>query len=271
MSNIALPVAELHQGDEGSNVITLQKLLQSQGYFDGAALGHFKELTLAAVLHFQQTHNGPDKRPLKCDGEVGSNTWWALFNPSGEAQRNRRPQSNPNVKNPKRDSLIAWAEGEHAKGIHEIPDGSNWSPRIKDYLAAAGLDFPAPWCESFACCGNWEAVGAYPIGHTGLVLGAWNKARELGMAKTVRYFPRPADQFVMLHGDGTGHTGFIYRVSKDGRTVNTIEGNCANRVALQRRDVNTFAGFINVFGDGDQAVDFDLGLVAEETSTDADR
>ncbi len=34
------------------------------------------------------------------------------------------------------------------RGVHEI-DGSNWGPRVKEYLAAAGLSFPAAWCAAF--------------------------------------------------------------------------------------------------------------------------
>lgn len=34
-------------------------------------------------------------------------------------------------------------------GVKEIPAGSNWGPRVSQYLRAAGINFPAPWCAAF--------------------------------------------------------------------------------------------------------------------------
>lgn len=43
---------------------------------------------------------------------------------------------------------------EHAiaeLGVKEHPPGSNWGPRVSQYLAAAGWSQPAPWCAAFVC------------------------------------------------------------------------------------------------------------------------
>lgn len=34
-------------------------------------------------------------------------------------------------------------------GVKEHPPGSNWGARVAQYLRAAGIDFPAPWCAAF--------------------------------------------------------------------------------------------------------------------------
>lgn len=34
-------------------------------------------------------------------------------------------------------------------GVTESPAGSNWGPRVSQYLRAAGINFPAPWCAAF--------------------------------------------------------------------------------------------------------------------------
>lgn len=36
-------------------------------------------------------------------------------------------------------------------GVKEHPPNSNWGPKVKQYLAAAGWSSPAPWCAAFVC------------------------------------------------------------------------------------------------------------------------
>ena len=56
--------------------------------------------------------------------------------------------------------------------------------------------------------------------------------------------PVPGDIFVMLYRDENGkltfrgHVGFVLRVSEDGKTINTIEGNAGNRVKVGKRNVS---------------------------------
>ena len=42
-------------------------------------------------------------------------------------------------------------------GVKEQPTGSNWGRRVSQYLRAAGINFPAPWCAAFV---TWVLAGA---------------------------------------------------------------------------------------------------------------
>lgn len=67
------------------------------------------------------------------------------------------------------------ARVELAHRVREDPPGSNWSPKIRQYLASAGLNYPkppgAPWCMAFVhyCfargagvqLGGWAGVGNF--------------------------------------------------------------------------------------------------------------
>ena len=66
----------------------------------------------------------------------------------------------------------------------------------------------------------------------------------------------PGDAFVILHKDPkkgwcTGHIGFVLQVAKNGKSINTVEGNCGNRVKIGRRELSDpmLRGFINFYGD----------------------
>ena len=50
---------------------------------------------------------------------------------------------------------------EHALrdvGVTEHPPNSNWGPRVSQYLRAAGINVPAPWCAAFVTY-HLRAVG----------------------------------------------------------------------------------------------------------------
>lgn len=47
----------------------------------------------------------------------------------------------------------ALLEALQELGVTEQPAGSNWGPRVSQYLKSAGLSFPAPWCMAFV---NWS-------------------------------------------------------------------------------------------------------------------
>ena len=86
---------------------------------------------------------------------------------------------------------------------------------------------------------------------------AWQYAK-----KHDRWVPKgagiatPGDAFVILHKDPedgwcTGHIGFVLQVAEDGKSINTVEGNCGNRVKVGRRELSDpmLRGFINIVGD----------------------
>lgn len=47
------------------------------------------------------------------------------------------------------DRLMALATAQKEVGTKEVPMGSNWGPRVSQYLNAAGISVPAEWCAAF--------------------------------------------------------------------------------------------------------------------------
>ena len=114
---------------------------------------------------------------------------------------------------------------DHARGDignREQPVGSNWGPRVRQYLAAAGLDFPAYWCAAFVTCIGKEALGAaWPVPPSADcdVFLDWARRRNVLFST-----PQPGDIFLRLVGrNDANHTGFV--ASVEGGAVGTIEGN----------------------------------------------
>jgi hypothetical protein len=266
----------LRFGDVGDEVKVLQSLLQSQGYFPAALGGHFQEKTKQAVVYFQQTHLGRDGKPLEVDGEVGDDTWWALYHPSGIPQKSNIPAILPAKLTPMRAKVLKTAAAEHQAGVHEVPDGSNWGDGVSKYLEEGGS--PADcWCCFFWSWCVHSALGEHPFGKPmGIVLTTWQQAKAKGWAmEKAGYAPVPGDAFVMLYKDdsgklkGTGHIGFVLRVDKarNATAFNTVEGNCGNRVKVGRRqmDQSTLVGFINQYSSREKKpTGWKTGLVATD-------
>lgn len=259
-------VPQLQHGDRGVYVKTLQSLLQSQGYFKGAVKGNFKDLTHSAVIHFQQTHLDSNRDPLTVDGWVGEETWWALFNPTGSAQRqNLIPEGTDLAQAEPRRNVIAVCLDLHSQGIAEDPDGSNTGDGVTRFHKWFGMA-PAAWCAMCACWIVFTALGKLFFPKLAKVSMLWDWAVKKGMAHTAgsSYVPRPGDFFVMVHNDRlrTGHIGVVYSVSRDGKTLEVFEGNSGNRFALRRRRVGAddHVGYINFYGDAQSKPVFARGL-----------
>lgn len=263
----------LHPGDSGNYVRILSERLRDQG-FGLLSTDVFTAELEAHLVYFQQTHIGPDGKFLKDDGVVGPKTWWAVLHPSDGAQRNGLPGNlipqgtpEPGVK------ILATALVEHAKGVCEVPDGSNHSLEIDKYFPdwARKAQPGPPWC----CFGySWvckTALSYWPLGkQIGGCLEAIAEAQHLGLwipmpmtrnildPATAVY---PGDAFVMNRGKGHGHIGFVYRVSPGGTKINTVEGNCGNRWKVGMRDLHDdqITGFIRNYSG--RTGNFELGLV----------
>jgi len=266
----------LRFGDVGDEVKVLQSLLQSQGYFPAALGGHFQEKTKQAVVYFQQTHLGRDGKPLEVDGEVGDDTWWALYHPSGMPQKSNILAILPAKLTPMRAKVLKTAAAEHQAGVHEDPDGSNWGDGVSKYLEEGGSPADS-WCCFFWSWCVHSALGEHPFGKPmGSVLTTWQQAKAKGWAmEKAGYAPVPGDAFVMLYKDdsgklkGTGHIGFVLRVDKarNATAFNTVEGNCGNRVKVGRRqmDQSTLVGFINQYSSREKKpTSWKTGLVATD-------
>lgn len=260
---------ELEFKASGPAVKVLQSALASSGFFTGAIGGNFLQKTRDAVIYFQQTHINAEGNFLDPDGKVGKETWWALENPSGAAQRNRRqPESLTGLTGLTggRLKLMEIIQREHATGIREIPDGSNWGDGVTKYLEGVG---PQPWCAFSASHLFREATGSYPLGrrygHVQTLTAALKRAGKFHAVDS-DYLPIPGDFFLMHYpGSTTGHTGFVTGVSAhqkwNEQQFSTAEGNAGNRFkyGMRNRSQPTLVGFGNLFDDAGQ-VSFRRGI-----------
>jgi hypothetical protein len=118
---------------------------------------------------------------------------------------------------------LSIARIELDKRVEEEPRNSNWGPKVKEYLATAGVTTPAPWCMAFVVwCFRKAEVLNDKLPTTASCTFLLNWAREKG--KLVKQ-PQPGDIFLLLRPGGRTafHTGIIRSVSP--LTVGTIEGN----------------------------------------------
>lgn len=268
-----LNLPTLRKGDDNDHVKTAQKKLKENGFFDAyTPSGVFGENTEKAVVHFQQTHIGEDGKPLKPDGIIGRNTWWALWNPSGPGQKQGIGKKHeaiiPYGLEKDRASVLEQAARVYADGTREIPDGSNTGGKVTKFHKWFGMS-PAPWCAMSFCWIVNEALGRLPWNQKQAhVATLWRLCKGRGMAKGLAsdYAPRPGDAFVMVHPNDTGHIGIVARVSNDGKHLDVFEGNSGNRFALRRRRVGAgdHVGYINYFGDEHTTPRFARGLTPEE-------
>lgn len=261
----------VQRGDSGFGVVEVQTVLMRQGFLrplNSAETGHFGPLTESAVIHFQQTRVGPLKSPLRVTGRVDAATRWALEHASGEDQRLHIDARLPAGLTPKRQRLLEVALKLHALNIREQPNGSNSGPYIDDCFPPYLLNKPLPrepWCCFWAHHLCHLAHGEYPLG---VRLGSCYRAYVLAKSKGVLRMadPTPGDMGVMLHRgeDGRlnmrGHMVIVLRVGDGGSRINTLEGNCGNRFALNVRRIDTFAGFINFYGEDEQPLDYERGV-----------
>ena len=245
----------LRRLEADDSVVELQKLLSSNGYFADRLPPHgiFEDVTHENVVLFQQQHIDKDGVTLEADGVVGKNTWWALKNPSGEAQRNHFHATIPDGLTDRRRQLLELIYEEHAKPVFEVPDGSNRSPQIDDYWGSTGV-IGAAWCCAFVSWALFELLGGYPINgthHLG-VQRMWREARQLDLGTAD---PKPGDVFIQIKESGKGHTGFVVGVSLDGQHIYTGEGNCGNRLKIGRRSMDSIHHYIDCLDD-EQTLDF---------------
>ncbi|MCW8876520.1 MAG: CHAP domain-containing protein [Kangiellaceae bacterium] len=254
-----------------SDVLYLQGQLHKHGYFreKKPCEGLFCGDTEVEVKLFQSQHIGKDGFPLVADGVVGGKTWWALDNPSGDAQRNGVEAKIPEGLSAVRQTLLEILFEEHAKDVYEIPDGSNSSLEIDKYWGDTGLK-AYPWCCAFVSWSLDEVLGRFPIGnkhHVG-VMNMWRNARQLGMGTAE---PKPGDIFIQDLGRGKGHTGFVISVSSDNESIYTCEGNSGNRLKLGKRNMASINHYIDAFQDG-QSLDFErLDFSASDLSGNTTR
>jgi hypothetical protein len=236
--------------EQDSDVVRLQGLLAANGYFKQSvpARGLFDQVTFQAVELFQTQHVNEAGLALDIDGVVGSDTWWALENASGDKQRNHFEPVIPKGVSDPRIRLLELVLAEHRKPVLENPDGSNRSPEIDSYWGDTGLKGYA-WCCAFVSWALSESLGHYPIEKHHV--GVQNMSRAAKRLMLDSKVPKPGDIFMQIFSGGKGHTGFVLGVSPDEKFIYTVEGNCSNRIKVGKRKQSTIAHYIDVFRDSD--------------------
>lgn len=213
---------------DASIMIPIQKRLKELGCGDLQGTGTFADKTDAAVKLFQSRFTDTDGNPLDIDGEIGVQTWAALFGKETVPKPPAVPDSGLMQK------ALQFAVSQI--GVKERPPGSNKGEEVEEYLASVGLGGGFAWCMAFV---YWcydqaaEELGINnPVFKTGGVLKHWEEAGNNGIPRITTEQARnkpsrilPGMVFVIDTGDpgGAGHTGFVEKVIGD--TLMTIEGN----------------------------------------------
>lgn len=135
-------------------------------------------------------------------------------------------------------------------GVEEIPRGSNAGIDVEKYLKSVGLGKGYSWCMAFVYWNVNQAATKLQIPNsllkTGGVLAQYNYPKNLRFTT-----PQKGDIFIMDHGKGQGHTGFVEYVLGD--TIHTIEGNTNDdgsregyEVCRRVRKTSSCKGFIRI-------------------------
>lgn len=276
---LTFPDLRQDQADKADPIAVtyLQHALLSQGY-KVVVNGKYDKATIGAVHDFQATHLDSSGKHLLVDGWVGKATWWAVQNPSGDAQKSDLDTMLRKGLSMDRRAILRAAFSDHARGVQEIPDGSNYGDGVTRYLEGIG---PAFWCCAAVSTWYKDAKGDWPFGKRFLsVADIWSKAQDLGRAVKIAQhpIPCPGDAFVFQYRNskgqltGLGHIGLVATVSEDGESFNTVEGNAGNRVKVSLRGIDNpvLAGFIDFFGDRAAVLPkVERGLFSKSESADS--
>lgn len=252
-------------GSKGANVASLVRLLEERGIPPRppvtAAEPTFGRAIENSVLYFQMTHQDEDGNWLEVDGVVGPSTWWSLKHTAERNQRSFLKAGIPKGIEGKRRGLLETAVKQH--GVREDPRRRNRGKEVDKFLpteiTADKHRAGQPWCCYFVSWVAREVYGRHILGRpVASCHVAWRRATEKGrwIANDGRKLPTPGDAFLILHADPkkgwcTGHIGLVLQVSKDGKSINTVEGNCGDRVKIGTRHLSDpqLRGFINIVGD----------------------
>lgn len=258
---------DLDIGDFNPHVAVAKSILNSQG-FDAGTGELFDEKMQGALVAFQGSHTGSDGKPLNAIGRVGRKTWWALYNPSGPAQRGYM-EPVPGVSilldniPAMRRAVVEAGLALWRSNVREIPDGANWGDGVSTLLQRVGQISPAAWCAFCSSDIHFTGTGERLLGrHRGRVRDIWDEAVRRGWAfeKGSGYTPRPGDLGVTLYRNkrgvlnGMGHIWHMIALgprSGRGRDYNHLGGNEGNRLKLGIRNTmdDSLFGWINPFGD----------------------
>ena len=209
----------------------LVRLLALRGYTVDArcSLLRVGDSIVNAVCRFQGQNLRLDGRPLAVDGIVGPQTWAALQRPAEDAQHlGFRGRLGHVQRGTPVYRVLLKALQHHRMGVREDPMGSNCVPQLE--ARAQGK----PWCSFWVHNRIRKVLGQHIFrgrrGSTRMDLKQ-AAARDLIVSD-----PRPGDVFLLCRNGRPYHTGFV--LATDREHMDTVEGNCANRVAIRRRRID---------------------------------
>jgi len=222
-------------GERDATIVRALKprLNQSLGVADDSPLrldpnnGTFGPKMKRSVQLFQARNVDDTGLPLKQDGEVGSLTWAALYGSHTVPTRTE-------ATSPLLSAALRIAAEQEAGHVREVPRNSNRGPEVDKYLQCADCPPGNSWCCAFVYwCMNEAAkeLGRKnPMVKTAGCMDHWQRAAARGATRftTARALANlelvhPGLIFIMGHGGGFGHTGFVERVN--GGMLTTLEGN----------------------------------------------
>lgn len=199
--------------------------LTVKGYAVTSPDGVYDRTLRSLVKLFQSQNVDLLGRPLEADGKVGSLSWGALF---GGRSINAVPTGAAG---------LALGVAVSQIGVMEEPTGSNRGEMVDLYQRKVGLSLTPGkpghfWCMAFVYWCFLEAGGgSTPFPKTAGCIDAWNKVRAKDPSRLLTRTQALADParvkpgmvFILDHGGGKGHTGFV-RQSLTG-ALKTVEGN----------------------------------------------
>lgn len=179
-------------------------------------------MTEEEIIAFQKDPSHTDwfGVPLQPDGDLGRRTRWAMDIATLPLWRQQ---------------IIRATLIEYAKGVVEIPRGSNRGEHIDKYIRWCGLDPNAcsktvgfRWCAASAA---YALSGGSPKAIR--IAGVKNLAESLYPTND----PLPADLAYSLRPDGTGHCGVLLGLDISDAMIN--EGNSNHKMEIVCRSRNT--------------------------------
>ena len=227
----------LKVGSSGPRVRELSVLLVNRG-FHNRPQSEVDYPLKRSVEAFQARHVGPNGRPLVVDGEVGSQTLWALRNPNNGALL-QPPEQQPSIPpggSSHGRAALRVAMQEMGAGSREI-GGNNQGRFVTKYLNGLA-DPPANWCAGFVSWCFLQTNQGIPFDYSVGARDIRNQFRRKGWAfdagdKT----PQAGDIVVWWRGQREGwqgHIGLVVRCEHG--ILHTVEGNKGGFPA----PVNTF-------------------------------
>lgn len=205
-------------------VAAIATALAGHGYPPTSPPGVFDKAFKSLVKLFQSQNVDEAGRALSVDGEVGSMTWGALFG---------APVATGAIAGGL--AVAALGAAVTQLGVLEQPLGSNRGPMVDKYLASTGTPPGNFWCMAFVhWCFKEAATGtgtSNPFPRTAGCIDAWNRVRKARPSAVITRaaamanptLVRPGQVFILDHGGGLGHTGFVRQ--SFGGPLRTIEGN----------------------------------------------